>query len=142
MLRITDTQTPYKVIPHKGIQYTVCPEYDHISRYQNLRQVIHSPNDVSERFIASETVNPIVSNVEVTYYTVPATEENRLDLISHKFFGTPNYAWIIAYFNNIEDGFTVQEGQKLVIPKTLSSLFNKGELLASVSPFTMNLGSE
>ena len=90
-----DTLIPYCSVKHTGIQYTVCKEYNHISRYRGLRQLVHNP-DESVRFIALETPNPIISNAQFIYYDVPATEENRLDLIAYKFFGSPQYSWIIS----------------------------------------------
>lgn len=133
--------TPYKELEHKGIQYSTCREYDHISRHRGLRQVVHSPQDV-DRFIALETSNPFTTSADVTYHDVTAVEENRLDLIAHKYLGSASYSWVIAYFNEIEDGFTIREGQRLAIPKSVSSLFNKGEILAPVSPLALNLGQE
>lgn len=141
-MKFYDTLVPYKVIDHKGIQYTVCRDFDSISRYKGLRQVIHNPND-TDRFIALETPNAFHTNeIAVTYYDVPAQEENRLDIIAHKMLGSAQYSWVIAYFNGIEDGFTVREGQRLKIPKTISSLFSSGEILAPISALQLNLGSE
>lgn len=142
-MRWYNTLTPYKVLDNNGgIQYGVCRDFDHISRYRGLRQVVHNPAVTDERFIALETPNPFTTYSEVTYYEVPSIEENRLDVISYKLLGDAQYAWVIAYFNNIEDGFTVKEGQRLAVPSSISTLFNKGELLASVSPTMLNLGSE
>lgn len=129
------------MIDYKGIQYTVCKEFDHISRYKGLRQVIHCPEEFN-RFTTLETPNPFTTYCEVTYYDVPAYEENRLDIIANKFFGSASYSWIIAYFNSIEDGFTVRAGQRLQIPKQLSALFGTGEVLAPISALQLNLGSE
>lgn len=137
-----DTLVPYKKFIHKGIDYTVCRDFDHISRYKGLRQVVHNPDDTDDRFIALETPNTISSNAEFLYYDVPATEENRLDLIAYKYFGSPQYSWIISYFNDIEDGYTVREGQRIKILKNFTDLFNTGELLASIPALTLNLGSE
>lgn len=139
---IQDTLTPYKTIEYEGIQYSSCRDYSHISRHKGLRQVVHSPENVKDRFMALETVNPFKTSVEVVYHTVAHTEENRLDLIAYQYLGSPSYAWVIAYFNNIEDGFTIFEGQTLIIPKFLTSLFNNDEVLASISALTLNLGSE
>ena len=136
-----DTLQPYDVVPYEGIQYGVCREYDHISRYRCLRQVVHNYNE-SDRFVALETVNPFTYNTEVIYYDVPAYEENRLDIIANKLLGSATYAWVIAYFNHIEDGYTVAQGQRIVVPKSFTSLFSSGELLASINPSTLNLGSE
>lgn len=141
-MRFYDTLVPYDILEHKGIQYGVCRDFNHISRYRRLRQVIHSPSDQKDRFVALETPNAFETDCEVVYYEVPPYEENRLDLIAYKFLGSANYAWVISYFNGIEDGFTVHDGQKIMIPKSFTSLYNKGEVLASVSPLTLNLGTE
>lgn len=137
-----DTLIPYKVIPYDGIDYTVCRDFNHISRYKGLRQVVHNPTNAAERFITLETVNALTSNASYRYYTVPTSEENRLDLIAYKFYGSPNYSWVISYMNNIEDGFTVYEGQKIKILDSFSDLFAQGEILASIPPMSLNLGSE
>ena len=137
-----DTLVPHKTIEYKGIQYTVCRDYSHISRYRGLRQVVFMPDD-PERFTALETANAIISNkLPVKFHTVTVTEENRLDLIAYKELGSVSYAWVIAYMNRIVDGYTVHEGQRLTIPINITSLFSKGELLAPVSPSALNLGSE
>lgn len=138
---IQQTLIPYDVIEYDGIQYSNCRDFGHISRYKSLRQVIHNPS-TEERFVALETPNTITSNIDVDYYEVPAEEENRLDIIANKLLGSPTYSWVIAYFNRIEDGYTVREGQTLVVPKSFSSLFTTGEILASVSPYALNLGEE
>ena len=136
-----DTTTPYISVEHTGIQYTVCRDFKHISRYKGLRQLIHNPVSL-ERFITLETPNPVVTNGRFTYYDVPATEENRLDLIAYKFFGSAQYSWVISYFNNIEDGFTVREGQRLRILENFTELFNVGELLAPIPAMQLILGAE
>lgn len=136
-----NTLVPYNEIDYKGIQYTSCRAYDHISRYRGLRQVTHNPNE-SDRLVTLETPNAFTTNLDVNYYTVSAETENRLDVIAYKFLGSAQYAWIIAYFNGISDGYTCREGQRLAIPKSPSALFNSGELLQSVPASTLNLGSE
>lgn len=140
-MRILNTLTPYNSIDYKGIQYQVCRDFDYISRYKGLRQVAHNPDD-ADRFIALETPNAINHNVELRYYDVLHVEENRLDIIANKLLGSAQYAWVIAYFNNIYDGFSVSAGQRIVVPKSISSLFKTGELLASIPASTLNLGSE
>ena len=140
-MKIQDTLTPYSEVEHLGIQYCTCRDYEHISRYRGLRQVVHGPES-TERFVALETSNAFTSNTEVVYHDVKSYEENRLDIIANNYLGSATYAWVIAYFNGIEDGFTVSEGQRLAIPKSVSSLFNKGEMLAPVSALQLNLGEE
>lgn len=140
-MRINNTLSPYKEIEHVGIQYCCCRDYEHICRYRGLRQVVHGPQE-SDRFVSLETSNPFVTSTEVVDHEVKSYEENRLDLISNQYLGSPTYSWVIAYFNGIEDGFTIREGQHLSIPKNISSLFNKGEILAPVSALQLNLGEE
>lgn len=140
-MKFYNTLIPYKVIDYEGIQYTTCKQFDHISRYRGLRQVIHSP-DTSYRFSSLEIPNSFSTHTDVIFYDVPADEENRLDVIAKRFLGSSNYSWVIAYFNEIEDGFTIREGQRLKIPTTISSLFNTGEILAPISALQLNLGSE
>lgn len=136
-----DTLIPYGIVEHYGIEYQVCYDYDHISRYKGLRQIAHK-NEDQKRFIAPETVNPLLSHAKFRYYTVYSHEENRLDLIAYKFYGSAQYSWIISYFNGIEDGYTVHEGQRLKILENFSDLFSKGELLAAIPALQLNLGSE
>lgn len=136
-----NTIKPYDEIERDEIEYTVCRDFNHISRYKGLRQVIHEGTQ-PDRYIALETSNAFQTNTKVTYYTVPAHLENRLDIIAYKLLGSASYAWVIAYFNGIADGYTVQEGQKLAIPSSVSALFNTGEILSSINVMKLNLGSE
>lgn len=136
-----DTYSKYKEVDRDPIQYTYCPDYNHICRYRALRQVIHQGLS-SDRYIALETPNPFSTNANFKYYTVTPDRENRLDLIALDQLGSATYSWVIAYVNNIADGFTVLEGTRLAIPISISSLFSKGEMLAPVSAFALNLGSE
>lgn len=139
---VYDINHPYQEIPYEGIQYTNCRDYGHISRYKGLRQVVHNPDSTDERYMALETVNPFTTNADVDYYEVPSRYENRLDTIAYEELGSASYAWVLAYFNNIEDGFSVHEGQLIKIPKNISSLFNSGEILQTVPALGLNLGSE
>lgn len=138
---IQNTLTPYHEIDHRGIQYTTCRDFSHISRHACLRQVVHNPSD-SDRFIALETANGFSTKADVIYHDVKVQEENRLDLIAHEYLGSAKYAWVIALFNNIEDGYTISEGQRLAVPTSVSSLFNRNEILAPVPATQLNLGTE
>ena len=139
-MKILNTTTPYRTVEYEGIQYGVCRDFNHISRYRGLRQVVHCPD--TSRYVALETPNPFTTNTTVRFYDVPANEENRLDIIAQKTLGDSTYSWVIAYFNHIVDGFSCPEGTRLMIPESITVLFNKGEILQSVSPTALNLGSE
>lgn len=137
-----DTTRPYKSVDYNGIEYTTCKDFDHISRYRRLRQVIHYLTN-SNRFITLELQNNYsYENVEIEYYIVPNERENRLDLVSYDYYGSSSYSWIISYINGISDGFTIYEGQVLMIPKNITDLFKSGCILSSVPATTLNLGTE
>lgn len=141
-MQYLNTLEPYDRLDHVPIQYGTCRDFDHLSRYRGLRQVVHDPSNELTRFIALETPNPFESNTDVIFYEVPIVEENRLDLIALKLLGSVQYRWVIAYFNKIEDGYTCKEGQVLICPKSVTALFNKGEVLAPINPLQLNLGTE
>lgn len=141
-MQFPDTYNKYKEVYRDPIQYTYCVNFDHICRYRTLRQVIHQGLS-KDRFIALETVNPLSDQiVNMKYYTVPSNRENRLDLIAQEQLGSASYAWVIAYVNRINDGFTVLEGTELMIPTSITTLFNKNSLLAPIEANKLNLGSE
>lgn len=141
-MKYYDTLQPYDKLDYIPIQYTVCRDFNHLSRYRGLRQIAHDPSNEDNRFITLETPNPFISNAEVVYYEVPLVEENRLDLIAMKLLGSVQYGWVLAYFNHIEDGYSCKEGQVLMCPKNISVLFNRGEVLSPINPLQLNLGTE
>ena len=140
-MKIQNTHEPYYELEREPIQYSVCRDFNHISRYKGLRQVVHEA-DTQNRYIALETPNGFKTRVEVEYYTVPASKENRLDIIARDKLGSASYAWVIAYINEILDGFTAEEGRVLAIPVSVTSLFNEGEILSAIPANKLNLGSE
>lgn len=135
-----DLTKPYDELDHEGIIYSVCRDFNHISRYRNLRQVVHQPGP--NRYVTLETVNPFVTNTEIKYHEVTSTEVDRLDLIAESELGSATYGWVIAYFNSIEDGYTIREGQRLVIPNSVTALLSTGEILAPITALKLNLGGE
>ena len=137
-----DTLIPFDEIEYQGIQYMVCRDFDHISRYRGLRQVVHNPKSLTDRIVTLEIPNKFETKVDTIYHEVTQDETNRLDLVAYRTLGSAQYGWVIAYFNGIEDGFTINPGQTLRIPKQFTSLFEAGEVLAPITPFKLNLGSE
>lgn len=136
-----DTSTQYKEVERDPIQYTYCKDFKYLSRYKSLRQVIHEGKSKG-RFVAFETTNAFNSTCKTKSYVVTPDKENRLDLIAQEQLGSATYSWVIAYFNNIPDGFTALEGTTLIMPVSITALFDKGEILSSISVNKLNLGSE
>lgn len=141
MNNLTSKLIPYTELEREPIQYTFCKDYPHVSRYRALRQVVHEP-DNANRFTTLETSNPFTTSINCKHYEVPHDEENRLDLIAYKLLGSSTYSWVLAYFNQIPDGFTVQPGRILRYPENFTALFDKGECLAPVSALNLTLTEE
>lgn len=58
-----------------------------------------------------------ISRDGAQFHAVVGSDIGRLDLVSYKFYRTPNYWWVIALINNIKNQFTdMVVGQTLVIP--------------------------
>ena len=141
-MKVYNTLTPYKELDVEPLQYGVCRDFDHLSRYRGLRQVVHNVA-TSEQFVTLETPNSFRSNLtNCKVHTVTYSEQNRLDVIANKYLGSSSYAWVISYMNHIEDGYTVREGQKLVIPNSITDLMQNHEFLSSIPAMQLNLGVE
>lgn len=142
MQHMRDLTKPYKVLPNNGIVYSTCRDFNHISRYRDLRQVVLNSGTQYRQTIL-ETPNPFVTHLDVTYHEVVLSEENRLDIIADAELGSATYGWVLAYFNRIEDGYSVVEGQKLLVPEAgVTALLNNGEILAPIPYTKLNLGEE
>lgn len=141
-MKVYNTLTPYKELDAEPLQYGVCRDFDHLSRYRGLRQVVHNVA-TSEQFVTLETPNSFRSNLtNCKVHTVTYSEQNRLDVIADKYLGSSSYAWVISYMNHIEDGYTIREGQKLVIPNSITDLMQNNEFLSSIPAMQLNLGVE
>ena len=95
MRYLNSTIESYAEIERDDIQYTYCRDYNHVSRYRGLRQVIHQGQS-PDRYVALESPNAFETHTNITYYTVPANRENRLDIIAQELLGSADYKWVIA----------------------------------------------
>lgn len=95
-------------------------EYKNQSRYRILR-VINNP---VEGTLYLETYNQREAPTTSTdsYHVVEEKEVNRLDIISNKYYGTPDKWWLIALANGMIDPFVVNKGTMLRIPSLLDSM--------------------
>ncbi len=71
------------------------------------------------------TLGPIDLNVYpydgTTEYVVTSADENRIDIISYKIYGTSSLYWVLCYMNLIEDPLNIPVGTVLFVP-SISSL--------------------
>lgn len=107
------------------MRYAKPRNYKHISRYGIYRQIIDNDNNAY-----TETVNstPVAESDNDNYHEVLKEEENRLDIISNKYYGTPEFYWAIALANGYVDPFYVKEGTIIRVPSFSDLLQWKGAL--------------
>lgn len=93
-----------------------------LSRYNNLLRLT---NEAGKTYIETPYKIKIKETVDDSLYSVESGYENRLDLISYKFYGTPLLWWAIATVNNISNPLDIDVGIVLRIP-TMRSIYESG----------------
>lgn len=73
--------------------------YDYLSRYSTFSIYYHTQDN---KFIYEKTAQ---LSPETSYALVNVTEATTLDGLAFKYYGRPDYYWIIADFNRIQDPF-------------------------------------
>lgn len=73
--------------------------YDYVSRYSNFPYYFNSAD--------SKYIYGLTSQLsqDTTYVTISITHPTTLDELANKYYGRPDYFWIIADFNHIQDPF-------------------------------------
>ena len=104
-------------------------KYDKVSRYQIYRLIMDNDGDT---YVETTNRTPIKESERDKYHEVQKNEENRLDIISNKYYGTPEYFWMIALANDIVDPFVVKPGDVLRIPSFYSAFEWDGPLYGRV----------
>lgn len=110
------------------MMYAKPRKYKNTSRYGIYRQIIDNNNtylETSNQIKVAESSND-------KYHEVQPDEENRLDIISNKYYGNPEYYWAIAMANNFVDPFIVKSGDIIRIPDFASLLKWNGALYSRV----------
>lgn len=73
--------------------------YEYISRYQPFSYSYHTQDDKYVYSLTSQL------SKGVTYVTVNIKQGDTLDSLSNKYYGRPDYFWVIGDFNNINDPY-------------------------------------
>jgi nucleoid-associated protein YgaU len=72
-------------------------------------------NTKGPKYYTTGILNSIPEEEIPFYYT--AVEGDRLDVLSNRFYGTPEYWWVIAKANNLANGtIAVSVARQLFIP--------------------------
>lgn len=93
------------------------------SRYKVLRVI----EDQGYTYLETYNQVKVPESYDDSYHIVEHSEVNRLDIISEKYYNTPDYWWAIALANNMIDPFIINEGVMIRIPSrlTLNDIKNK-----------------
>lgn len=97
---------------------------DKLSRYNIYKRLVNTEGD---NYIETPERREIKESAKDSFYSVEKGYENRIDLISYRFYGTPLLWWAIAVMNKIQDPMDVKAGIVLRIP-TLRSIYESGSL--------------
>jgi len=96
-------------------QYTVPYGIANNSRYKHLDELL-----LQDGKVINATLGPVDMSIYpfggTNIYTVTASDENRIDIIATKVYGSASLYWIICYMNNIEDPLVLPSGRVLFIP--------------------------
>lgn len=73
--------------------------YDYISRYQPFPYYY---NKVDKKYIYGLTSQ---LKKDISYVSIKVEQDTTLDKLAEKYYGRPDYYWVIADFNDINDPF-------------------------------------
>ncbi len=108
------------------------------NRYQNTDNILNIDESYKEIFDSKniknilqkstfdfKKLNEIVSNPK--YNKTLYTWENidRIDLVSQKFYGVPDYGWIIMYLNKISNPFQIKTGDIIFIYSPIQEILKE-----------------
>lgn len=104
------------------------------NRYKNTQKIINN-SSLYKQFFKDKNLKNVVQystfdfrnlknidelNLETVAHTVQPFE--RLYMISQKYYGTPEYGWLICYTNKISNELEIQDGDVLIIYLPLASV--------------------
>ena len=79
--------------------------------------------ETKKRYLESVIYPKIAISDEDIYIITQSTD--RLDLLSNQYYGSPQYWWVIAVANNINDAsLYITEGRQIRIPADLPKILN------------------
>jgi capsid portal protein len=111
------------------LKYAKPRNYPNISRYEIYRQIIDNDNNI---YVETANQTPVDESQNDKYHEVLQEEENRLDIISNKYYGNPEFWWVIAVGNNLVDPFVIKVGDIIRIPSFTSLTHWNGALYGRV----------
>lgn len=111
---------------YSSLKYYNPIKYNSVSRYSNVKTLYDDKTGI--RYHVTTDRKDIATKSHDIYFKVDSKCENRLDIVSIKFYNYPTFWWSIAMANNIDDAFNVPIGTILRIPP-MTTLYDKGSIL-------------
>ena len=101
-------------------QYIVPYSINDTSRYKHIDEL---------KLIDGKSIKATLGPVDLSVYpfegtsmyTVTSADENRIDIIATKLYGSASLYWVLCYMNKIEDPLNIPVGTVLFVP-SISSL--------------------
>ncbi len=82
--------------------------------------------------VYQSTLYPAINPSNTDIVTVVKVGAQRLDILSYRFYGTPDLWWIISQANNLSgDTMVVPVGTKIRVPQDIESIIRDMDILNS-----------
>ena len=96
-------------------QYVVPYSLENNSRYKHRDELL-----LEDKALIKATSSPVDMGIipyeGLIFHTVTSAEENRIDIIATKFYGSASMYWVICMANNISDPLDLPAGRILALP--------------------------
>lgn len=87
-------------------------------------KTIPNKKDEDGNKIVSTSILPTIRKKNSDTFVV-MVEKTRLDHLAHKFYGNPNYWWILASANNIKGTMYAKLGSQIRIPRDINQIITE-----------------
>lgn len=107
--------------------YTAEYSITSLNRYKHAEKLM-----LYDKKLINNTMSPrdmIVDPKQTSSFVVTAAEENRIDIVATKVYGSASLYWAICYMNGISDPLSLPIGTVLIIP-SIKGLFEYPNPLA------------
>lgn len=101
------------IVSHYIVPYSIVSN----NRYKRIDELrLYDGKNIKATLNNRIDLNIDLSKTGATTYIVPASEENRIDLVALKAYGSSSLYWVICYANSIADPLDLPVGAHLIIP--------------------------
>ena len=89
-------------------------------RYLRIRKKVENENN---NRVYRSTLYPQINPSNTDIVIIAKVGSQRLDILSYRYYGTPDYWWVISQANNLSgDTMNVPAGKKIRIPQDIEQI--------------------